>query len=323
MMGVQFVCVRDDLLQPVFNLPRVFSRREIGPVANAENMGVDRDRRLAEGHVQHHVGGLASNPGKRLQGHPITRHFAAMLLDPLHTSRPGLVGGRVGSVTTSDGAGNATLGKVAQDPDNENADRAVAVDDITHMFNLAGSYDLPIGRGKKLLNTGGPVDLLLGGWRLTANFAAQSGVPLFVSGPCNGLTCRPNLVGNPSLSKSRSRVQQEADWINAAAFEPVYGNDQSFWVNPDPNDDRWWRFGTAGAFLPGLRAPGFWNVDLALSRNITIAAQKFEARVEMFNVFNHQRFAFLDGGFGNDTFGTVTSTTGNFRKMQFGARFQF
>ena len=268
-----------------------------------------------------------------------TAQLAAMLLDPLHTSRPGLVGGRVGSVTTSDGAGNATLGKVAQDPDNENADRAVAVDDITHMFNLAGSYDLPIGRGKKLLNTGGPVDLLLGGWRLTANFAAQSGVPLFVSGPCNGLTCRPNLVGNPSLSKSRSRVQQEADWINAAAFEPVYGNDQSFWANPDPNDDRWWRFGTAGAFLPGLRAPGFWNVDTSLVKEFHFTEQRFlQFRWEMFNALNHQNLGLPNANFclppgpngetdavrqAGCSFGRITNIQTDPRSMQFALKFYF
>jgi hypothetical protein len=101
------------------------------------------------------------------------------------------------------------------------------------------------------------VNALLGGWRLTGNFSAQSGVPLYVSGPGNVLTCRPNLVGDPSLSHSRPKTEFEANWINASAFQPVCGIDQSFWANPDPNDPHWWQFGTAGAVLPGLRAPGF------------------------------------------------------------------
>ena len=48
-----------------------------------------------------------------------------------------------------------------------------------------------------------------------------------------------------------------------------------------------------------------------------------QVRAETFNAFNHQRFAFPDTGSGDGTFGTVTSTTNNFRRMQFGARFQF
>jgi hypothetical protein len=46
-------------------------------------------------------------------------------------------------------------------------------------------------------------------------------------------------------------------------------------------------------------------------------------RAEMFNAFNHQRFAFPDLGSGDGALGQVTSTTNNFRRMQFGARFQF
>ena len=37
------------------------------PVGDAEDMGVDGDRRLAEGDVEHHVGGLAADAGQGLQ----------------------------------------------------------------------------------------------------------------------------------------------------------------------------------------------------------------------------------------------------------------
>src|SRR5207302_548875 len=79
------------------------------------------------------------------------------------------------------------------------------------------------------------------------------------------------------------------DWINPAAFQPVFGNDQNFWANPDTSDDRWWRFGTAGAFLPGLRAPGFWNVDTSLVKEFHLTEQRFfQFRWETFNALNHQ-----------------------------------
>jgi hypothetical protein len=48
-----------------------------------------------------------------------------------------------------------------------------------------------------------------------------------------------------------------------------------------------------------------------------------QIRAEMFNVANHQRFMFPDIASGDGSFGTVTQTTNNFRRMQFGARFQF
>ena len=51
--------------------------------------------------------------------------------------------------------------------------------------------------------------------------------------------------------------------------------------------------------------------------------QRNQFRAEMFNVTNTPRFAFPNSAFGEEAFGNIESTTGNYRKMQFGARFQF
>jgi hypothetical protein len=75
-----------------------------------------------------------------------------------------------------------------------------------------------------------------------------------------------------------------------------------------------------------LRGPGFWNVDLALSRNITIAAQKFEARVEMFNVFNHVNWGNPTAAalaLGATNAGAITTTNGDMRIMQFAIKYNF
>jgi len=71
---------------------------------------------------------------------------------------------------------------------------------------------------------------------VTGNFNTESGTPLNVTGPCDGLTCRPDLIGDPSLSHSRPKADRINDWINANAFLPPYGSDQSFWQNPNPNN---------------------------------------------------------------------------------------
>jgi hypothetical protein len=43
----------------------------------------------------------------------------------------------------------------------------------------------------------------------------------------------------------------------------------------------------------------------------------------MFNATNTPRFVFPNTAWGSEDFGKIDSTTGNFRRMQFGARFQF
>jgi hypothetical protein len=82
--------------------------------------------------------------------------------------------------------------------------------------------------------------------------------------------------------------------------------------------------GNAPRHFSNLRGDGIGNFDTSLSKEFKIREGKvLQVRAEMFNAFNHQRFAFPDLAFGSETFGTVTSTTNNFRRMQFGARFQF
>jgi Carboxypeptidase regulatory-like domain len=263
-----------------------------------------------------------------------TGNTAAMLVDPIHWARNGQIGGRGGSI--SGGFGGAF-----QDPDNKKADRAIAADDIPQMVNLAVTYELPFGNGKPFLNRKGVLNGILGGWRLTNNFNAQSGLPLPISGSntevCNEITCRPNLIGNPSLSGDRSREQQIQQWLNPAAFEPPFGSDENFWANYDPSDDRAWRFGTAGPRLSGIRSPGFWNLDAALAKQFHLTESKyFEFRWEVFNALNHQNLGLPNTDFclppkpdgttdkvhqDGCQFGRITNVQTDPRAMQFALKF--
>jgi hypothetical protein len=70
-----------DLFELGFDLIDVLARREAGAVADAEHMGVDRERLLAERGVEDHVGGLAADAGKRLQLLAGARDFPAEAVD--------------------------------------------------------------------------------------------------------------------------------------------------------------------------------------------------------------------------------------------------
>ena len=211
-----------------------------------------------------------------------TGQMVNMVIDPIHLGpRTGFVGGLTGAFRNS-----ARGYRQYQDPDNANADRALAFNDTPQMLTTASTYQLPFGYGRSFLNRKGPINFLLGGWHLTGIFNATSGVPLSISGPCNAITCRPNLVGNP---KAVDGGQNAAHWINAAAFLPPFGGDQAFWADPNPTDDRWWQFGNAGTRLSGLRSPGFWNLDASLGKQFKISESKyFDFRWEVFNALNHQ-----------------------------------
>ena len=64
-----------------FDIERRLAGREPGAVADAENVRIDRDGRLAESDIEHDVRGLAADAGQRFQRLAIVRDLAAMLRD--------------------------------------------------------------------------------------------------------------------------------------------------------------------------------------------------------------------------------------------------
>src|SRR5439155_10782018 len=109
----------------------------------------------------------------------------------------------------------------------------------------------------------------------------------------------------------------------AAATGQPYLNTDCF---ADPGDQI---AGNAPRHFSTLRGPGIRNLDASLSKEFSIREDmKLQIRAEMFNVTNTPRFAFPATGWGSEDFGLITATAagssgGSFRKMQFGARFQF
>jgi hypothetical protein len=121
----------------------------------------------------------------------------------------------------------------------------------------------------------------------------------------SGTPNRPNIVPGQSISLPSS--QRTADhWFNTAAFS-----------TPAP-----FTFGNAGRnIIPG---PGNEVVDLALARRFPITERSsLEFRVEGFNIFNHPNYG-IPGPYPDlgPFFGKIFST-GDPRRFQFGARFDF
>jgi hypothetical protein len=285
---------------------------------------------------------VAAYTFSKLMTNPEVANLASMLVDPIHWTRPGGLGGRAGALGAANGGSSGIItGGGFQDIDNKNADRAVGASDTPQIFNFAWSYEVPFGKGRRLLNQNRLLDALIGGWNLSGNFNAQSGLPLSITCPANQIqnTTRCNVIGNPNFSGSRSKAQQIADWINPAAFEPAFGGDQNFWANYTPTDPRAWQFGNAGIRLPYLRGPGFWNLDSSLSKQFHIdEARYFELRWEVFNTLNHMNPATPNTSFclpplpdgstdlvhqAGCQFGQITNIQTDPRSMQFSLKFLF
>lgn len=178
--------------------------------------------------------------------------------------------------------------------------------DRRHTFTMANTWSLPIGRGRALLkDISSPADKILGGWSLNAITSWYSGLPFsptYVGSECvtdlrtyAGATppCRPNLVGNVSVSKNRSEYFTTTGGTSLQAADspcglttssgnpvPLAGTPIGPWQRPGCG-----QIGNAGR--NSLRGPQFFQSDIALVKAIPITERvSLQFRADAFNVFN-------------------------------------
>ena len=223
------------------------------------------------------------------------------------------------AIDDSSSGSNAWIGNLQFDNpqvlDNLKAEHGISANDATHRFVLAVIYDLPFGRGHSIGSGMNRIaDGIVGGWSLNSVMTLQTGQPIAI------LMASPLLAdGNQRPNVLCPNLRTGISFYHAAATGDPYLNQDCF---GDPGDQV---AGNAPRHFSNLRGPGIRNLDLSLSKEFPIREDmKLQIRAEMFNATNTPRFAFPNAGWElGGGFGKVESTTGNFRKMQFGARFQF
>lgn len=52
---------------------------------------------------------------------------------------------------------------------NRGLEESIGAFDVPHNFKFSDTWDLPFGRGKAMLNHGGFVDQVVGGWRVSGH----------------------------------------------------------------------------------------------------------------------------------------------------------
>jgi Carboxypeptidase regulatory-like domain len=181
--------------------------------------------------------------------------------------------------------------------------------DVRHNFVLSANYELPFGRGRKWgSNWSGPMNAILGGWKLSGIFQARSGFPITViDGRGSSLQAtrgneRPNCVGNPVPSDQN--INHWLD-INAFARAPL---------------------GTWGDCGVGIaRAPGYRNIDAVLSKRFDVGGDRYlEFRAEAFNLTNTPSFAAPGRDIAAaNAFGRITDTVSLPRNVELVVKFFF
>jgi hypothetical protein len=205
--------------------------------------------------------------------------------------------------------------------------KGVASGDNPQYFSLSATYQLPFGRGKRFLNTGGIVNAVLGGWQGATIFHANAGWPLyFRAASCNipgqfAETCLPGIIpgANPFAQNQGSYDPGKGPLLNAAAFESA--SDFNFYQG-------------SGTRITSMRVFPDRNQDFALTKKFLITEKwSFQFRAEAFNIWNWHFFAPGDDtgvgatpintSVGSATFGDWYGNTNFPRVFQFGLKLLF
>jgi hypothetical protein len=217
-------------------------------------------------------------------------------------------------------------GSAIQNTWNPKLNKAVSDFDARHLVNGDVVYVLPVGRGKKYLGATNPIiDAVLGGWTLGGLARWTSGLPFSLNEP--GWSTDWQLEGY-GVKTGYVKVRKHYDYGS--------GNEQVF-DNPSAiNAGIETPYGPVRLPYPGeagmrnaFRGDGYFDIDNTLNKVWNIGEYgklKFDA--EVYNVTNTNRFdvATISSGLTGGSLGAYGATLplqSNFRRMQFGLRFDF
>jgi hypothetical protein len=165
------------------------------------------------------------------------------------------------------------------DLDNPRADRGLARVNRTHIFNASLVLALPT-----LDKKSGFVKHVFGDWEIGTIAAAASGTPITVhTGSIPGLNGGPSGTGYTD--------NQRPNRVPGVPCRATDGPPEQI-LNPAAYTLDGFQLGSIGTAGRGdCTGPGFFQVDLALYKNIKVSERvKIQLRFEVFNVFNRVNF---------------------------------
>jgi len=191
---------------------------------------------------------------------------------------------------------SSTSAEFQFNPSNLRSNYGNADYDIRSSFNAQYVWNTPFKFSSKFANAA------FGGWTLSQNFFARTGLPLTVFDATSGIGNYNTIYSGNGLNFAPAQVigqgqtnctQFYTSCLASSAFAPVSG--LTAFSNQQRNN---------------YRGPGFFDTDLSINKNFKLT-ERFALGVgaNFYNVLNHPNFAEPGNLLGASTFGVVTSQT--------------
>ena len=210
------------------------------------------------------------------------------------------------TIDLCDGCTNSSGSGAVADTRNRRLNYGLSDSHSAHRFVLSGFWELPFGKGRRMLTTGVP-SYLAGGWGLSGITTVSSGIPSTL---------------NLNFDNANTA---NVNWPNRIASGKL----------DDPTVNRW--FDTSAFTFPAqyvqgnagrniITGPGTVSSDISLQRLFRIPAtesSRLEFRAEAFNLFNTPQLGQPGVTLGNAAFGIIGGTARPNRQLQLGLKFIF
>jgi hypothetical protein len=194
-----------------------------------------------------------------------------------------------------------------------NTRKALSPIDIPWVVTATYSYDLPFGRGKQLLNGGGPLDRVVGGWNI-------GGVNTYQGGTVLPVTTEASVPGITYIEPLRVPGQPFGTGVSCSSYTKTSG--------PYLNINA---FGTPAPFtlgniavIPSYRGCGYATENISINKGIALTeGTRLKFSANFFNAFNRHSWTGLGTDINNTSaFGKFTGVTAP-RSIQIAAKFEF
>ena len=207
------------------------------------------------------------------------------------------------------GGGGGGTGNVAQDDQNIDAEWARSSFEQRHRVTLSANYRFPFGPNERWLRNGGPWAGIAGGWRVSANFSANSGRPQTVTVSGAGRDIASGINGalradynGQTVAIANPTIDQ---WFNTAAFSVPEGGE----------------FGSSPRNV--IIGPGSKNLNMTFNRQVQLGGNRnLQIQMQVSNLLNLANYSGVDTNVNSPTFGQIRSLSGQ-RRATLNLRFGF
>jgi Carboxypeptidase regulatory-like domain len=198
-------------------------------------------------------------------------------------------------------SGFTTFASLPENKYNQKAEWTVGQNDIRNNVKLSGTYELPLGKGKKFANSNLVAREVLGGFQVGFITGYQSGTPIGISENDNplgtsGQSNRPNQVSGAPLKTFGYHFNGRT-----APTTP------SFSTNAFVSTSHTYTLGNSVRYYPELRQPALYNEDLNVRKKFALGERAtFILQMDYFNVLNRTQFNGPGTNIDNSNYGLLT-----------------